>query len=166
MKHIQLINDDYVGHVDVVRHACRGIVVKDGKVLLSYETNYNKFIIPGGGVEEGETYGECCERELLEETGMIVKATDYFLEIEELFLNWQHIQHYYICEYVSDTGRQHLTEAETRCGDEPRWIPFDEALKEFGRYEEFRKTAIEDYGLYRREYIALSEFKNGVKQHE
>ena len=146
MKKIQLINDDFQGHVDIIRHACRGIVIKDGKVLLSYET----------------TYADCCERELLEETGVAVKANDCYLEIEELFENWQHIQHYFVCDYVEDTGRQNLTEAEIKCGDEPRWMPLDEALEMFGDYERFHNTAIEDYGLYRREYNALKIMKEMV----
>ena len=83
MEKVQLINDDYLGYVKRLRHACRGIVVKDGKILLSYESKYNKYMIPGGGVEEGEDYAACCERELLEETGMKVKATEEYLEIEE-----------------------------------------------------------------------------------
>ena len=74
MKQIRLINDDYLGYVNRLRHACRGIVIRDGKVLLSYEKKYDKYIIPGGGVEENESYQECCERELLEETGIKVKA--------------------------------------------------------------------------------------------
>ena len=42
MKHIQLIND--------------------GKVLLIYEINNDKYNIPGGGLEEEKTLEECCER--------------------------------------------------------------------------------------------------------
>ena len=81
MKKLQLKNDDYLGYVKNLRHACRGIVVKDGKVLLGYEEKYNKYIIPGGGVEGSETYEQCCERELLEETGMLVRAKEEYLEI-------------------------------------------------------------------------------------
>ena len=96
---LELKNDDFLGYVNTLRHACRGILVKDGKVLLGYESNNNKYIIPGGGVENEETLEECCERELLEE-----------------------------------------------------------ALEIFGRYEDFHKTNIADYGLYRREYFALKEY--------
>ena len=45
MKKLQIINDDYQGHVDICRHACRGIVIKDGKILLGYESNEDKYII-------------------------------------------------------------------------------------------------------------------------
>ena len=71
MKKLELKNDDFLGYVKHLRHACRGIVVHEGKVLLGYEENNNKYIIPGGGLEKGETYEQCCERELLEETGSI-----------------------------------------------------------------------------------------------
>ena len=47
MKTITLISDDYQGHVDYSRHACRGIVVKDNKILLSYEKKNDKYVIPG-----------------------------------------------------------------------------------------------------------------------
>jgi ADP-ribose pyrophosphatase YjhB (NUDIX family) len=162
MEKVQLINDDYFGYVKRLRHACRGIVVKDGKVLLSYENKYNKFMIPGGGVEEGETYAECCERELLEETGMKVRAVNEYLEIEELFDDWRHINHYFICEFIEDTGIFNFTEAEKEAGYERVWVPFEDALADFGNYERFHKTAIEDYGLYRREYTALASAKKHV----
>ena len=158
-KHIQLINDDYLGHVEHLRHACRGILVRDGKVLLNYESNNSKYIIPGGGVEENETYAECCEREMLEETGMKVRAITEYLEIEELFDVWRHINHYFVCELLEDTGRQNLTEAEKRAGYVCRWVPFAEALDIFGKYEDFHASNIADYGLYRREYTALKEYE-------
>ena len=160
MKKLQLKNDDYLGYVKNLRQACRGIIVKDGKVLLGYEEKNNKYIIPGGGVEEGETYEQCCERELLEETGMQVRPKEEYLEIEELFLDWQHINHYFVCELIKDTGSLHLTEGEKNAGVTFKWLPMEEALDIFGRYEDFHKTNIADYGLYRREYLALKEYNS------
>ena len=158
MKELQLINDDYLGHVEHLRHASRGILIKDGNVLLSYETTTNKYMIPGGGTDEGETFAGCCEREMLEETGMKVKATEEYLDIEELFLDWRHINHYFACELIEDTGVQHLTEGEKEAGYKAVWMPVEEALEMFGDYERFHETAIEDYGLYKREYIAFKEY--------
>ena len=159
MRKIQLINDDYSGHINHLRHASRGILVNDGKVLLSYETVFSKYIIPGGGVEEGETFEECCVRELLEETGMKVRTEGEYMEIEELFEDWQHFCHYFVCELVQDTGCMHLTAGEKEAGYKNVWVPLDEAIEIFGDYERFHADNIADYGLYRREYHALKEFR-------
>ena len=163
MKKVQLKNDDYLGYVKNLRHACRGIVVNDDKVLLGYEEKNDKYIIPGGGVENGETYEQCCERELLEETGMQVRAKEEYLEIEELFCDWRHINHYFVCDLIKDTGNVNLTEGEKQAGCTFKWLPMEQALDIFGRYEDFHQTNIADYGLYRREYTALKEFCDIIK---
>lgn len=165
MKQILLINDDYLGHVDHVRHCGRGIVIKDGKVLLSYLSNNGYYMIPGGGVEEGESYAACCERELLEETGIVVRAKEEVIEIEELFDVWRHFSHFFICEFVRDTGETHFTEAEEEAGYEKVWISLEEAVNIFGKYEEYRMKDIPLYGLYRREFTALTEVMNGKAEH-
>ena len=166
MKQLQLINDDWLGHAEHLRHACRGIVVKDGKVLLSYEEKQDQYLIPGGGVEEGETLEECCIREVLEETGIAVKPVDYYLEIEELFCDWRHINHYFVCEVVEDTGKPHLTEGEAQVGCTHVWLPFAEIVEIFGRFEEYRATDVPRYGLYKREGVAIREYLalNGAKE--
>ena len=166
MKKLQLKNDDYLGYVNHLRHACRGIVVNDGKVLLGYEEKNDKYIIPGGGVENGETYEQCCERELLEETGMLVRAKEEYLEIEELFADWRHINHYFVCELIKETGSVNLTEDEKNAGCTFKRLPMEDALNIFGRYEDFHKTNIADYGLYRREFFALKEYSKIIKDYE
>lgn len=158
MKKVQLLNDDYVGHVTHLRHACRGIVMNDGKVLLCYEKNNGLYLIPGGGVEEGESYKQCCERELLEETGMQVFAKEEYLEIEELFSDWQHFNHYFICDLIKNTGCVNLTEGEKDAGCTYVWLPLEEAVDVFSVFEDFHKTDIAKYGLYKREHQALKEF--------
>ena len=45
MKNIEIIGDNYFGHWENTRTACRGIIVKDGCILLSYEMNVNA--VPG-----------------------------------------------------------------------------------------------------------------------
>lgn len=158
MDSVQLINDDWLGHADHLRHACRGIIYRDGQILLGYESLEDKYIIPGGGVESDEALEQCCERELLEETGVICRALRQYLTIEELFSNWQHINHYFVCEPVEDTGITHLTEREAAAGVTCRWVSLEKALEIFGDYERFRGVNIPDYGLYRREYTALLAF--------
>lgn len=159
LKQMRLINDDFSGHIEKLRHACRGILVKDDKVLLCHEPKSGLYIIPGGGVEGYENYADCCEREMLEETGYKTNAVKEYLDIEELFDVWRHINHYYICELVEDTGVQHLTEAEKQAGYTNAWVPVQEALDIFGKYEDYYSKDIAVYGLYKREYAALKEYE-------
>jgi maltose O-acetyltransferase len=49
MKKLKLINEDYQGHVDIMRHAGRGIVINDDKILLSYVEKCDNYMLPGGG---------------------------------------------------------------------------------------------------------------------
>ena len=103
---------------------------------------------------------------MLEETGMIVRASRNYLDIEEFFNVWQHVNHYFVCEYVGDTGEQHLTEGEQKAGCTFVWMTVEEALEIFGKYEDYHDTDIAVYGLYLREYTALNEYKKDQKVEE
>src|SRR5512137_1608916 len=57
------------------------VVIKEGKVLLvkrGVEPNKGVWAIPGGSLKLGETLQEGAEREILEETGITIKAGDPF----------------------------------------------------------------------------------------
>jgi hypothetical protein len=103
---------------------------------------------------------------MLEETGMQVKAVRNFLDIEELFDVWKHINHYFVCELIEDTGSRHLTEAEESAGCTYVWKPLDEALEIFGNYEDYHESDIAVYGLYKREYKALEAYMEYAKKNQ
>ncbi|KXK14619.1 MAG: NUDIX hydrolase [Chloroflexi bacterium OLB14] len=44
------------------------------KVLLTQRTDNGRWCLPGGAMESGESVSEACEREVLEETNLKVKA--------------------------------------------------------------------------------------------
>ena len=75
---------------------------------------------------------------------------------------WRHINHYYICELIEDTGFQHLTEAEKLAEYTNAWVPLKQALEIFGKYEDYHDRDIAIYGLYRREYTALNEYEKFI----
>ena len=64
-----------------------GMLVCDGRVLLIERTKLpfeDKFVFPGGHVEEGETLQEAVIRELQEEVGVEVSASDlkYLMKLD------------------------------------------------------------------------------------
>jgi 8-oxo-dGTP pyrophosphatase MutT (NUDIX family) len=117
-----------------------------------------QWMIPGGGLEEGETLEECCIREMSEEAGVVVSLRKKYLTIIEYFDHMNFVNHYYLAEYVRDTERS-LTENELAVGMEPRWIDLDDMIKIFSKYEQYNDTDQLRSGLYRREYKALSCLK-------
>jgi len=59
--------------------AIGGIIIEDNKILLvkrNKEPNKGGWAIPGGSVKPGETLQRAVEREILEETGLVVSAKD------------------------------------------------------------------------------------------
>ena len=62
-----------------MREAARGIVFKDGGIILIHRIKEKEgkkkeyYVFPGGGIEGEETHNEAVIREVLEETGIIVK---------------------------------------------------------------------------------------------
>ena len=130
VRHLQLINDDWLGHADHLRHACRGILLHDGKILLIYEANNDKYIIPGGGVEGGESHAVTLEREVREETGLLVipesiEEIGEILELrEDVFskgVKYVCHSYFYFCDVEERTVETQMTESEIAKGFHPVW---------------------------------------------
>lgn len=145
----------YSSPPEKVRESSRALIIRDGKILLSYEQNTNIYMSPGGGVEPGETLEECCIRELREETGYTVKPNEYFIRIEEYSFETLYISNYFFCEIIGECEKK-LTETEIEHGITPVWLDIEEALKIFSTYP----TKPQDHmSLYLREYTVLSRMK-------
>lgn len=140
-----------------IREGCRGIVIKDSRMLISHEVNTDYYLIPGGGLEEGESPEECCEREVLEETGYIVKPTCHFVTVNEYYEEYKYIGHYFLCEVVGK-GEQSLTSAEAERGLVPEWIDLSKMLEMYSKHDDWAETNEDKRGSYLREYTALREY--------
>ena len=158
MKKIEIFGEDRWDEYTKIREGCRGIVIKDGRILLSYEKNVDQYLIPGGGIEEGESLVDCCIREIREETGLVVKPKEHYLTLDEYYHEYYFLSHYFICEILGECERQ-LTETEYENGLEPVWVDFNEALNIFAEYESYKATNEMRYGAYYREHLALCEYK-------
>lgn len=65
-----------IGKLAILTPAC-GAVIFDPtrkKVLLTRRSDNGRWCLPGGAIDPGESAAECCEREVLEETGLVVRV--------------------------------------------------------------------------------------------
>lgn len=165
MNNIETINQYgriYSDPPERERVAGRGIVVRDGKILLSHELNTGVYMTPGGGLEEGETLEECCIRELKEETGYDVKPIRHFLTINEYSFETKYISNYFICEALG-RGDQTLTEIEVEHGIVPEWVDINMALEIF---ESFDSKTEDVRSLYIRELTTINKYLEVIKVSE
>jgi len=158
MKKINIYGPNRFAEFTKIREACRGIVIRDGMILMTYEVNTDQWFIPGGGLEENETIRQCCVRELAEETGFVVEPLAHFATVNEYYEEWKFISHYFICEIVGSTQRL-LTQREAEVGLEPRWIPLEEAIAVFSKHQDYAQDEMKR-GSYLREYKALLAYSD------
>ena len=69
-----LIYGDRIGKLGRIVTACDAVIFDSPgeKVLLTRRTDNGRWCLPGGAMDPGESASECCAREVLEETGLVV----------------------------------------------------------------------------------------------
>ena len=157
MKEIEISGANRFETFTKTRAGSRAVIVREGMILLSHETVSGWWLIPGGGMEAGETPETCCVRETEEETGLIVRPLRQFLTLYEYYEEYRYISYYFVCE-VTGSGQMHLTAEEKRRGLEPQWMPLQEAVDIFSRHQSYADVSEEKRGSYLREYTALQEY--------
>lgn len=157
MKEISILGDNRFETYSKTRAGSRAVILRGEDILLSHETKTDVWMIPGGGLEEGETPEACCVREAEEETGCIVRPLRHFLTMNEYYEEYRYISDYFACDVIGQ-GQSRLTPGEIRRGLKPVWLPLKEALAMFSRHQDYADTFEEKRGIYLREFTALSEF--------
>lgn len=71
----------------------RGLVIKDGKILVCKTEDRDYFFLPGGHVEFGENMRKALSREFMEETGRRVKSSKFIGTVENIFLQNGKLNH-------------------------------------------------------------------------
>jgi ADP-ribose pyrophosphatase YjhB (NUDIX family) len=73
----QILYGPRLGKEGQLRVGCSAVIFdeKREKVLLTQRMDNGRWCLPGGHMESGESAAEACEREVLEETGLKVRAT-------------------------------------------------------------------------------------------
>ena len=104
---------DIISAMTIRKTRAGGVCVVDGKILLIQRINLLKegdareyYVIPGGGVEIGETVEAAVVREMKEEADVDIHVGDLFYEMEDKSPGGDDRKHYYhLCEYVAGEPR-------------------------------------------------------------
>ena len=72
----QVLYGPRLGREGKIRFGCSAVIFDETrkKVLLTRRADNGLWCVPGGAMESGESVSETCEREVLEETGLKVRA--------------------------------------------------------------------------------------------
>lgn len=78
----------------VFRFTVRSLCFHNGSILLEFQKRHPEvYYFPGGGLELGESFEECLQREYQEETNTKISQADYLFVVENIFVYEQKILH-------------------------------------------------------------------------
>lgn len=138
MNLIAKITDEDIGEkmVDmkdnIYRKASRGIVLdENGNIAIFYKKNKNLYKLPGGGLEQNESFEEAFIREVREEVGCEVEIVGNLGYIEEYKTksNYMQCSYVYIGKIIRKLDHLELTKMEEAEGGERLWMTPKEALE-------------------------------------
>lgn len=127
----------YLGHKKLIskdkltfRPSAYAIIFNEGKVLLLNSRLTNKYSLPGGGIEIGESIKAALKRETKEETGIEIEVARFF-RFEEQFFYYEpkdEAFHSFLFFYICHPKTLEVCkdeEVEDEAAEKPRWIASD-----------------------------------------
>ena len=91
----------------------RAVVIKDNKILLTKERSDKKWALPGGYADVNYSPSEIAEKEVLEETGLIVKTDRIIAVIDTNKHNFPALEyHFYKLVFLCDLIGGELTSSD------------------------------------------------------
>ncbi|HET7320373.1 MAG TPA: NUDIX domain-containing protein [Candidatus Saccharimonadales bacterium] len=132
-----------------MRRAARAIIIKDNKIIVTHRNKFGMqyYILPGGGVDYGETPEQALFREMAEEVCVQV-ANPKLVFIEDAGEPYG-TQYIYLCDYVSGEPALHPDSQEAKIHAmgqnlyEPQWIGLAEFATITLRSESIKQAILE-----------------------
>ncbi len=122
--------EDYTDDMPVFeKHTVRAVILRDGRMSMQL-SGIGEYKVPGGGVEGGESHAVTLEREVREETGLLIIPESIvpigeILEIRQDVFNKgvKYVCHsyFYFCDVEERTVDTCMTQSEIDKGFEPVW---------------------------------------------
>lgn len=128
----RVIGDRKPGFTYTERQAVRVVAFNSlGQIALIHAQREDYYKLPGGGIEPGEDHVTAVQREMLEETGVVIKVRGCGIvaSTEEYRLHIHQFSHCYLADVVRDTGVVSLTEGELEDQFTHMWVSVEEAKR-------------------------------------
>lgn len=99
------------------------VLDKDNRILMVKHEHPERtvWMVPGGGIEEGENSAQAAVREVLEETGLEVETRGLIWHVEEVSARGQRFVNFF---------RAEITGGEASLGNDPELPASEQVLKE------------------------------------
>ena len=117
------------------RAAVRGMIRRDGKLLLIHGMKYGDYKFPGGGKHEEEALLDTLVREVAEETGYRIKreSVEEFMKVTERRKGdpddlMEMVSWYYVCDVEETAGNRNLDDYEKEYDYRVQWMSLEEAV--------------------------------------
>ena len=125
----------------------KAVILDENNKVILIRFPDNGIIIPGGGVEEGETLRQAVVREALEETGMKVEpikilCKNFYLrnmQFNGIKFSSKRVEYYYLCKKIAVVSDSHGIEGEFESGITV--VPYE--------IDKLKKTKINKRGILR-----------------
>ena len=128
----------------------------DNKIALSHIGVWNVTMLPGGGVNEGESLHDAVKREAWEETGCRCEVTGEIGLVCENRAEHDFVQkkYHYFARVVGEKGELHFEDYEIESETTVRWHPIERAVE---MLTEFKAENVQQKFCKRRDLAVLNE---------
>lgn len=147
------------------RFAVRGIIIRDGRIAMQ-QSSEGYYKILGGGIDEGETHSKALEREIREESGLVIipesirecgetieKRRDIF-DGDVIYCCHTYV---YFCDAQKDQVETDMTDSEILLGYHLAWARPDEIIEANSKFLDMEWIARDTKII---ELISWSEMTN------